>query len=90
MLLALGGRLIILQVRVLTDNMAVLSVWQNQGARDSALNKITETIFLLTLKENCEIQMQYVPAVENVADSPSRSISYTDTMLSDMLWAKDI
>lgn len=51
--------------------MAALSEWQNQGVRDSALNQITERLFPFTMKENCEIQMQYVPAVENVANAPS-------------------
>lgn len=80
----------ILRVRVFTDNMAALSVWQNQGAQDSALNQITERLCPFTMKENCEIQMQYVPAVENVADAPSLFISYTftDTMFSDMMWVK--
>lgn len=32
--------------------------------------------------------MQYVPLVENVADASSRSISYTDSMLSEVVWAK--
>lgn len=57
-LLAHGRMLINSQVCVLTDNMAILSVWQNQGARNGALNKITKRIFHLTLKENCEIQVQ--------------------------------
>lgn len=73
-LLALGGSLMNPWVRVLTDNMAVLSVWQNQGAWDSALNQITKITIHLALKENCEIQMQYFPSVDDIADVQSRSI----------------
>lgn len=32
--------------------------------------------------------MQYVPLVENVADASSRTISYTDSMLSEVVWEK--
>lgn len=54
----------------------------------AVLNQITKRIFHLTLKENCEIQMKYVPSKENVTDAPSRSISFTDSMLSEVVCAK--
>lgn len=32
--------------------------------------------------------MKYVPSKENVTDAPSRSISFTDSMLSEVVCAK--
>ena len=85
---ALGGRLVDSRVQVFTDNMAVLGVWKSQGARDSALNQITKSLFALTLDYNFELNMQYVPSGQNMADAPSRSISYTDSMLSEKSWER--
>lgn len=79
------------QVCVLTHHMAFLSVWQKQRARDSALNQIAKRIILLTplsreLGDSNAICS--IPLVENVADASSRSISYTDSMLSEVVWEK--
>ena len=66
--------------------MAVLGVWKSQGARDSALDQITKSLFALTLDYNFDLNMQYVPSGQNMADAPSRSISYTDSVLSEKSW----
>lgn len=85
-LLALGENIANSRVHVLTDNMAVLSVWQNQGGKDRALNCITKCIFSLTLKLNFELNLQFVPSKLNEADAPSRQISYADSMLDGKTW----
>lgn len=86
MLFALGENLANSRVHVLTDSMAVLSVWQNQGGKDMALNCITKCIFSLTLKLNLELNLQFVPSKLNEADAPSRQISYADSMLDGKTW----
>lgn len=34
----------------------------------------------------CRLKLHYVPSAENLADDPSRNISYTDCMLQETIW----
>lgn len=74
------------KVDSLVDNVAVLSVWNNQGGRDRSLNNITKQIFQLVTSCNCDLHMQYVPSVSNEADLPSRSLSYSGACLNIGSW----
>lgn len=76
------------RVDVMTDNMAVLGVWQNQGGKDRGINMVMKDIFKLVVEYNIDLHMAYVPSAENPADKPSRSLNYADTMLSPDSWNK--
>lgn len=83
---SLGDELENSRVDVLTDNMSVLSVWENQGGRDKSLNDIAKTIFGFVFLKNIDLHMEYVNTKDNVADGPSRAISLGDSMLSEDYW----
>lgn len=85
---ALGNRLENRRVDLLVDNMAVLSVWENQGGRDRSLNQITKAIFFWVSRYNVDLRMQYVPSSENEADQPSRVCSFGDSTLTDVSWQR--
>ena len=83
---SLKGLILDSRVDLLTDNMAVLSVWERQGGRDRSLNEITKRIFELVTTHNCDLHMQYVPSESNEADAPSRTLNYSDACLSENAW----
>ncbi|XP_061163149.1 uncharacterized protein LOC133172302 [Saccostrea echinata] len=68
------------------DNTAVLHAWENQRSRDRQLADIMKNIFQTVWKLNIDLRLHYVPSAENVADAPSRTISYTDCMLHPKTW----
>lgn len=67
---------------ILTDNKAVLCSWQNQGSRNRDLNCIMKQIFQYVFKHNIELNLEYVPSKENLADEASNLVDVQDTMLS--------
>lgn len=73
---------------VLTDNTSVLYAWENQGGRDSSLNSIMKRLFQFVFERNIHLSMQYVPSADNEADSPSRDIDMSDSMISAKSWLK--
>ena len=85
---SLGGRLLNSQVDVMTDNMAVIGVWNNQGAKCQNLNRILKQIFDVVTLYNIDLHLSFVPSRQNIADGPSRKLSAADAMLSEMAWSK--
>lgn len=75
------------RVDVLSDNMAVIKTWENQGGKDKQLNDIIKQLFCFVYEFNISLNLQYVQSKLNVADEPSRSISLSDCMLSETSWA---
>ncbi|XP_069129670.1 uncharacterized protein [Argopecten irradians] len=74
------------RVDLLTDNMAVLSVWENQGGRDGRLNRITKQIFEFVVERNIDLHMQYIPSCCNAADQPSRKLDFSECTLGNESW----
>lgn len=81
-----GGLLDDSRVDLLTDNMAVRSVWENQGGRDAKLNHITKEIFTFVVNHNIDLRMQYIPSCSNEADEPSRRLDYSECALCEESW----
>ncbi|XP_062591418.1 uncharacterized protein LOC134252891 [Saccostrea cucullata] len=75
------------RVDVLCDNMAVVNSWANQGGKDKQLTDIMKQLFQFVYECNISLNLQYVQSKLNVADEPSRSISLSDSMLSETSWA---
>ena len=74
------------RVDVFVDNMAVLKSWENQGGKDKALNDIMKQLFQLIMEVNASLKLQYISSAENLADGPSRLVSLSDSMLSEVAW----
>ena len=74
------------RVDLYTDNMSVIHSWNNQGGKDPKLNSLMKSLFALVLNLNVKLNLHYVPSENNMADTPSRSINITDSMLSDCAW----
>ena len=85
-LMSLGDSLENSRVDILTDNMAVMGAWNNQGERSQSLNDILKAIFGYVVKNNIDLHLGFVPSGENVADSLSRKLDASETMLSDQTW----
>ena len=68
------------------DNQAVVAAWNNQGARDSALNSVLKEIFHLSCQKNFDLRLHYINTKENPADKESRRLSRSDCRLSDDKW----
>ena len=68
------------------DNQAVVAAWNNQGARDSALNSVLKEIFHLFCQKNFDLRLHYINTKENPADKESRRLSRSDCRLSDDKW----
>ncbi|XP_062568476.1 uncharacterized protein LOC134230659 [Saccostrea cucullata] len=75
------------RVDIMTDNTSVIAAWENQGARNKPLNDIMKSLFTLTYNHNIDLHLTYIASNQNKADAPSRSISLTDSKLSDKSWA---
>ncbi|KAK3089815.1 hypothetical protein FSP39_006754 [Pinctada imbricata] len=75
------------RVDLFTDNMSVIHAWENQGGKDPHLNRLMKTLFILTVDLNIKLNLFHVPSSLNEADTPSRSLHITDSMLSDFAWS---
>lgn len=71
---------------VYVDNTAVLYAWENQRSKDRQLADLMKKLFQIVWKLNVDLKLHYVPSAENLADAPSRNISYTDCMLQQTIW----
>ena len=74
------------RVDVYIDNQAVIHAWNNQGGRGAMLNNALKKIFFTTVDLNVALRLIYVSTVDNLADSPSRRLSYSDSRLSLDVW----
>ena len=70
------------RVDLLTDNMAVLKSWENQGGKDKQLNDLMKLIFEWVFMKNIDLKMSYVASAANEADAASRSLSFPDSTLA--------
>jgi hypothetical protein len=59
---SLGGRLLNSRVDVMTDNMAVIGAWNNQGAKCQNLNRILKQIFDVVTQYNIDLHLSFVPS----------------------------
>lgn len=75
------------RVDLFVDNMAVVCAWENQGSRDVQLSAIMKEIFQMVCVLNVDLKMHYVESRSNLADYPSRKISFVDSMLSVAPWS---
>lgn len=60
--------------------------WENQRSKDRQLADLMKKLFQIVWKLNVDLKLHYVPSAENLADAPSRNISYTDCMLQETIW----
>ena len=74
------------RVDLLTDNMAVLRSWENQGGKGRQLNDLMKLIFEWVFMKNIDLKMSYVPSISNDADAASRSLSFADSMQAPETW----
>ena len=58
------------------------SALDNDGCRNSAINKVVKEIYRYSGDQNFSIQTFYVPSLSNPANEPSRKCSDLDCMLS--------
>ena len=73
-LASLAEREVDKRVDILTDNQAVIKVYENQGGQCHALNSIMKEIFNLVLSFNIDLHLYYVPSKLNDVDAPSRQL----------------
>ena len=83
---SLGSDIFDHRVDLFTDNMALLCSWENQGGKDVHLNALIKHIFEWIYTHNIDLKMCYIPSASNEADLPSRSLSFSDSMLSCHAW----
>ena len=76
------------RIDLFCDNTAVVYAWQNQGCRDPMLNNVLKKIFQLVCDKIMHLLLKYIHTSNNPADAPSRSISFTDCMLQENIWAR--
>ena len=74
------------RVDVQVDNQAVIHTWMGRGGRSRELTKVAQHIFQLVTQRNILWELSYVPSKSNPADSFSRSLSKSDSMLSEPCW----
>lgn len=72
----------------MTDNMAVIGAWNNQGAKCQNLNRILKQIFGVVTLYNIDLHLSFVPSQQNIDNGPSRKLSAADAILSEMAWSK--
>lgn len=60
--------------------------WENQRSKDRQLADLMKKLFQIVWKLNVDLKLHYVPSAENLADAPSRNISYSDYMLQQTIW----
>ena len=76
------------RICALVDNLAVVSAWKNQYAKNEELNHdILKLIFNVVLRNNCLLYVSYVPSAFNVADEPSRKFTKSDASITYQAWA---
>ena len=68
------------------DNQAAIHTWMGHGGRSRELTKVARHIFQLVTQRNVLLELSYVPSKSNPADSFSRSLSKSDSMLSKHCW----
>ena len=73
-------------VDILSDNMAVIQSFENQGGKYQALNNIMKQIFTFVYSHNIDLHLRYVPTSLNEADAPSRRLSLADSTLAETIW----
>ena len=66
--------------------MALLCSWENQGGKDFHLNALIKHIFEWIYTHNIDLKICFIPSASNEADLPSRSLSFSDSMLSCQAW----
>ena len=76
------------RVDAYVDSMDVVCAWRGQGCKSLPLNERIKTLFELTLKYNCYLQVFHVRTNDNPADQPSRAISLSDAMLVRECWER--
>ncbi|KAK6168150.1 hypothetical protein SNE40_022033 [Patella caerulea] len=69
---------------VLIDNKGLIDSWNNQYSRSYELNQILKQIFFVLLEHNTSLKLILIPSKDNPADVPSRSLSKSDVMISDL------
>ena len=74
------------RVDILTDNMAVIQLFENQGGKCRFLNNIMKQIFAFLCSYNVDLHLRYVPTNLNEADFPSRQLSLADSTLAGPSW----
>ena len=74
------------RVDAYVDNQPVVHAWKGQGSTDSQLTAILKDIFQLLVRFNVDLNVCYVPSALNIADAPSRSLSWQDVSLASRLW----
>ena len=74
------------RVDILTDNMAVIQSFENQGGKCRSLNNIMKQIFAFLCSYNVDLHLRYVPTNLNEADCPSRQLSLADSTLAGPSW----
>ena len=62
-------------------------MWEGQGCRNQAVNKIVKLLLEATIELNISLHLKLIPSEDNPADSPSRCVSDNDAMLSPHLWS---
>ena len=70
------------RVDVQVDNQAAIHTWMGRGGRSRELTRVARHIFQLVTQRNILLELSYVPSKSNPADSFSRSLSKSDSMLS--------
>ena len=74
------------RVDVQVDDQAAIHTWMGHGGRSRELTKVARHIFQLVTQRNVLLELSYVPSKSNLADSFSRSLSKSDSMLSKHCW----
>ena len=74
------------RVDVQVDNQAAIHTWMGRGGRSRESTEVARHIFQLVTQRNILFELSYVPSKSNPADSFSRSLSKSDSMLSKHCW----
>ena len=74
------------RVDVQVDNQVAIHTWMGRGGRSRELTEVARHIFQLVTQKNILLELSYVPSKSNPADSFSRSLSKSDSMLSKHCW----
>ena len=74
------------RVDVQVDNQAAIHTWMGHGGRSRELTEVARHIFQLVRQRNILLELSYVPSKSNPADSFSRSLWKSDSMLSKHCW----
>lgn len=66
------------RIKLMCDNMSVVSAWNGDGCKDLRLSRIIIDLYLLLKDMNCTLVMEWVSTVDQLGDAPSREISPHD------------